>query len=95
MKEYVELENEKQVTDAYNAQTSLAGKLLYLITIGARNVMIMDNKQIITDQERIEIGMPEKDKNGLYDISEAQRSVNRKVENSFEIDLKDELFGEG
>lgn len=95
MKEYVELENEEQVTDAYNAQTSLAGKLLYLITIGARNVMIMDNKQIITDQERIEIGMPEKDKNGLYDISEAQRSVNRKVENSFENDLKDELFGEG
>ncbi|MBQ6231435.1 MAG: hypothetical protein IJJ74_10020 [Eubacterium sp.] len=65
MKEYVELENEEQVTDAYNAQTSLACKLLYLITVGARNVMIMDNKQIITDQERIEIGMPEKETRNL------------------------------
>ena len=95
MKDYVELEDEDQVAEAYEAQKNLGGKLLYMMNLNARNAMILDSKGYITDEERLEIGMPPKNDLNMYNLSDAQSDINRKIEKSFEEDLKFEFFGEG
>ena len=54
---YKELENEDELTDGYTAQDTIEGKFYYILNYNARNIMIMQSGNYLSEKERLSMGM--------------------------------------
>ncbi|MCR5585981.1 MAG: hypothetical protein K6F77_00420 [Lachnospiraceae bacterium] len=99
--EYQELETIDDIIAGYNAQENIYDKLYYYMLYNARAEIIAFSFNVLSDEERVEAGMPGDDvikgQNpnlpGGYKFSKVQPNMVKNLKAEFTKDLNEYLFG--